>query len=165
LDFPLRLGSASPSAGRSSLLLPPWTNRIDVWPEESRDSIQLAGDFSVGRGAFRGIAISSARSYFSYTNRTWNVSGLQVNAAGGALDLDYAWNELAHAYHFNLTANWIRPSQCRYLTPQQQRTLGQMSFPERPEIQGDVWAIGAIRPRLVLPRRWPPAISLCGERL
>jgi len=120
-------------------LLPPWTNRIDVWPEESRDSIQLAGDFSVGRGAFRGIAISSARSYFSYTNRTWNVSGLQVNAAGGALDLDYAWNELAHAYHFKFDSKLDPSIAMPLLTPQQQRTLGQMSFPERPEIQGDVW--------------------------
>ncbi|HEV7924020.1 MAG TPA: hypothetical protein VGR14_01610, partial [Verrucomicrobiae bacterium] len=59
-------------------VLPPWTNRIDVWPEDSRNSLQLAGDFSVGRGAFRGIAVTSAQSHFSYTNRFWNVSNLRV---------------------------------------------------------------------------------------
>jgi AsmA-like C-terminal region len=131
----------SPPRLRAGLrfVLPPWTNRIDVWPEESRNSIQLAGDFSVGRGAFRDIAVTSARSYFSYTNRTWNVSALQVNAAGGSLDLDYAGNELAHCYHFKFDSKLDPSIALPLLTPQQQRTLSQMSFPERPEIQGDVW--------------------------
>jgi hypothetical protein len=59
-------------------VLPPWTNRIDVWPEESRDSIQLAGDFSVGEARSGASPSLPPKSHFSYTNRVWNVSGLRV---------------------------------------------------------------------------------------
>jgi hypothetical protein len=120
-------------------VLPPWTDRIDVWPEDSIESIQLAGDFSVGKGAFRGIAVDSAQSHFSYTNRSWNLSGLRVDVAGGSLDLDYGWSDLTHAYHFRFDSKLDPAMAMPLLTAPQQRTLHEMSFPDKPEIQGDVW--------------------------
>jgi hypothetical protein len=120
-------------------VLPPWTNRLEVWPEDSRESIQLAGDFSVGRGAFRGIAITSAQSHFSYTNHNWNVSDLRVAAADGSLNLDYAWNESAHSYHFQFDSSLDPAIALPLLTAPQQLTLREFSFSDKPEIQGDVW--------------------------
>jgi hypothetical protein len=120
-------------------VLPPWTNRLDVWTEDSQASLQLAGDFSIGHGAFRGIAITSARSHFAYSNRTWNVSGLKVAVDGGSLDLDCDTSDLTHAYHFRFDSK-LNPALARpLLTKPQLEILDGMSFPERPEIQGEVW--------------------------
>jgi hypothetical protein len=126
-------------SGGIRFVLPPWTNRVNVWPDESRDSVQLAGNFSVGRGAFRGVAVTSARSGFSYTNRTWNISGLRVDVGDGSLGLDYDWSELTHAYHFKFDSKFDPAIALPLLTAPQQRTLGAMSFPDKPEVQGDVW--------------------------
>jgi hypothetical protein len=120
-------------------VLPPWTNRMDSWPEDSRESVQLAGDFSIGQGAFRGVAVTSAQSHFSYTNRNWNVSGLRVAGAGGSLDLDYDGNELSHAYHFRFDSKLDPAVVLPLLTKSEQRTLGEFSFPDQPEIRGEVW--------------------------
>ena len=73
--------------------LPPWTNRTAVRAEDFLDSIQLAGDFSAGPGAFRGVALASARFHFTRTNRVWNVSDLRAAGPGGSLGLDGAWND------------------------------------------------------------------------
>jgi hypothetical protein len=125
-------------------VLPPWTNRIDLWrvdlwPEDSRDSIQLAGDFSVGRGAYRGIAVTSAQSHFTYTNRVWNVTGLRVAGPGGALGLDYDWSDVTHAYHFRVDSELDPAVALPLLAEPQQRVLSQFSFADKPEIQGDLW--------------------------
>ena len=120
-------------------VLPSWTNRIDVWPEDSRDSIQLAGDLAIGPGAFRGIPVTSAQARFSYTNRVWNVSGLHVEAAGGSLDLDYTWSDWKHAYHFEFDSKLDPAIALPLLTEAQKRVFRDVSFPDRPEIQGDVW--------------------------
>ena len=120
-------------------VLPPWTNRVDVWPEESQNSLQLAGDFSVGRGAFRGIAVTSAQAHFTYTNRVWNVSDLRVAGPGGTVDLDYTWNERTHDYHFKFDSKFDPAIAVPLLTAPQQLTLRQMSFPDKPEIHGEVW--------------------------
>jgi hypothetical protein len=120
-------------------VLPPWTNRLDDWPEDSRNSLQLAGDFSVGRGAFRGIAVTSAQSHYTYTNHVWNVSGLRVAGQRGALDLDYQWNEATDDYHFRFDSKLDPAVALPLLTEAQQRALREASFSEKPEIHGDVW--------------------------
>jgi hypothetical protein len=120
-------------------VLPPWTNRPAVWPEESRDSLQLAGDFSVGRGAFRGIAVSSAQSHYTYTNRVWNVSDLRAAGAGGALDLDYSWSERTDDYHFRFDSKLDPAIALPLLTAPRQSALREVSFSDKPEVQGDVW--------------------------
>jgi len=125
-------------------VLPPWTNRIELsrielWPEESRDSIQLSGDFSVGRGAFRGIAVTSAQSHFAYTNRVWNVSSLRVAGPGGSLGLDYDWSDVTDAYHFRFDSKLDPAIALPLLTEPQQRAMSQASFADKPEIQGEVW--------------------------
>jgi hypothetical protein len=120
-------------------VLPAWTNRIDVWTEDSQASLQLAGDFAIGRGAFRGIAVTSARSHFDYTNRNWNLSGLQVAVDGGSLDLDCDMSDVTHAYHFRFDSKLDPALALPLLTKPQQDTLHEMSFAEKPEIQGEVW--------------------------
>jgi hypothetical protein len=120
-------------------VLPPWTNRIEDWPEASRDSIQLAGDFSVGRGAFRGIAVTNAQSHFTYSNRVWKVSGLRVAGPGGALGLDYDWSDVTDAFHFRFDSKLDPATALPLLTAPERRTLSQASFLDKPMIQGDVW--------------------------
>jgi hypothetical protein len=120
-------------------VLPPWTNHINVWPEESRQSIQLAGDFSVGHGAFRGLAVTSAGSHFTYTNRVWNVSGLRVAGPGGSVDLDYNWSELTHDFHFVFDSKLDPAIAFPLLTETGRRIMSQASFTDKPELKGDVW--------------------------
>jgi hypothetical protein len=121
------------------LVLPPWTNRIDQWPEDSRQSIQLAGDFSVGRGAFRRLAVTSAQSHFTYTNRIWNLSDLRVTGPGGSLGLDYNWSELTQDYHFRFDSKLDPAIALPLLTEPEQRVLNQARFSDKPELHGDVW--------------------------
>jgi hypothetical protein len=120
-------------------VLPPWTNRIDEWPQASRDSIQLAGDFSVGRGSFRGIAVSNAQSHFSYTNRVWNVSDLRVNGPGASVSLTYNWSDLTHAFHFRFDSKLDPTIAVPLLTEAERRTLSEASFLDRPTLRGEVW--------------------------
>ncbi len=126
-------------SGGIRFVLPPWTNRMNVWPDASRESIQLAGDFSVGRGAFRGLAVNSAQSHFSYTNRLWTVSGLRVAGPGGSLGLDYDWSERTRAYHFQFDSKLDPAIALPLLTPPEQRTLRQVSFSDPPDVHGEVW--------------------------
>ncbi len=120
-------------------VLPPWTNRPATWAEDLRDSLQLAGDFSVGRGAFRGVAVNSAQAHYGYTNRMWSVSGLRVSGEGGSVSLDYDWNDASSDYHFRFDSR-LKPSVAMPLLSQGgQLTLQEMDFPEAPELSGDVW--------------------------
>jgi hypothetical protein len=126
-------------SGGIRFVLPPWTNRMDIWPEDSRNSLQLAGDFSIGRGAFRGIAVNSAKSHYTYTNQVWNVTGLRVAGDGGSLELDYTWNDLTDDYHFRFDSKLDPAIALPLLTPPQQRTLRAIIFSDKPELWGEVW--------------------------
>ncbi len=120
-------------------VLPPWTNRIDDWPQASRDSLQLAGDFSVGRGRFRGIAVSNAQSHFTYTNRVWNVSDLRVNGPGASVSLNYDWSDVTHAFHFRFDSKLDPTIAVPLLTEAERRILSEANFLDRPTLQGEVW--------------------------
>jgi len=119
-------------------VLPPWTNRMDDWPEGLRRGVQLAGDFSIGPSSFRGVAASSAAARFSYTNRVWSVSNLRVAGPAGALDLDYTSDEATHAYYFRFDSR-VDPAAILPLLPEkQQSALRQVSFKNKPDIRGEV---------------------------
>ncbi|HEY3864251.1 MAG TPA: hypothetical protein VGO59_20460 [Verrucomicrobiae bacterium] len=120
-------------------VLPPWTNQAGAWPAESRDSLQLAGQFAVQEGAFRGIAVNSAEARFNYTNRVWNVSGLRLNVNGSWLDLDYTWSEIAHDYHFRFDSKLDPALAMPLLTPAQKRVMREWDFADKPELKGDAW--------------------------
>jgi hypothetical protein len=125
--------------GGIRFVFPPWTNGIKEWPVEYREKIELAGDFSVGRGAYRGIAVKSAGSHFSYTNRVWEVSGLRVEVPGGAAGLDYRWNEATHDFRFKFESK-LNPAIAQpLLTAPQQEVMRQAVFSEPPDIEGEVW--------------------------
>jgi hypothetical protein len=136
----------SPPQVRAALrfILPPWTNRIDDWPEGLRAGVQLDGDFFLGRSSFRGIPVASAASRFSCSNRVWKVSGLRVDAPAGALNLDLSGSDATGEYDFRFDSRLDPAALLPLLTEKQQQALRQLSFTQRPEIHGEargVWRV------------------------
>jgi hypothetical protein len=133
----------SPPRVRAALrfVLPPWTNRIDDWPDSLRAGVQLAGDFSVGPSSFHGIPAASAAARFSYTNRLWNVSDLRLDAPAGALELDYTGSDATGQYHFRFDSRLDPAAALPLLARKQQDALRQVRFGQRPEIRGEVWGL------------------------
>ena len=120
--------------GDLRLVLPPWTNRPDGWQADFRSNVALAGDFSVGPASFRGVAVTSAGSRFSYTNRVWTVPRLHAELAEGGLDLDYTGSEATHEYNFVFDSN-LDPADIQdWLGPAQQRLLREVKFTRPPQI-------------------------------
>ncbi len=136
----------SPPQVRAALrfVLPPWTNRLDQWPESLRAGVQLAGDFSAGRASFRGVPAFSASSRFSYTNRVWAVSDLRVDAPAGALNLDFTGSGATREFQFRFDSRLDPAVALPLLTGKQQKAFRQVSFGPRPEIRGEargVWRV------------------------
>lgn len=125
--------------GDLRLVLPPWTNRPDGWQADLRSSVALAGDFSVGPASFRGVAFRSAGSHFTYTNRVWNLPRLRATRPDGAVEMDYTGNEATHEYHFAFDSNLDPADIADWLTPAQQRLLGEAKFSTPPEIHAQAW--------------------------
>jgi len=118
--------------------LPPWTNRADARPEDFPDTLQLAGDYSMESGAFRGIPITSARFHFSRTNRVWNVSELRASGAGGSLALDGGWSDATGDFHFAFDSKFDPAAAFPLLTAPQKNALRQVTFTDTPHIRGDL---------------------------
>ncbi len=84
-----------------SLILPAWTNRQPDWRGEVQPTVQLAGAFAVTNGAFRGIAVDSARGSFSYSNLVWRLPDLAITRPEGALALTDVENDVTKNYHWH----------------------------------------------------------------
>lgn len=97
-----------PPKGRATarLTLPPWTNSVswkDVdWRREVFPSLSLAGQFDVGVSTFREIAVSSAQSDFSYSNRTWRLPNLLLTRGDQRASIAHVSNEETREFSFNI---------------------------------------------------------------
>ena len=85
-----------------SLILPAWTNRQPDWRGEVQPTVRLAGEFAATNGAFRGIAIDSARGSFSYSNLVWRLPDLAVTRPEGALALAGVEDDATKNYHWHV---------------------------------------------------------------
>jgi hypothetical protein len=70
-----------------SLILPAWTNAPPDWRGEVLPTVQLNGEMSLANVAFRGAAIDSAQTHFSYSNRVWQLPDLALAQGKTKLEL------------------------------------------------------------------------------
>ncbi len=71
------------TAFQARVVLPSWTHPPPDWPAQLLPSLQLAGDFSIGPSAFRGLAFDSAQSRFACSNQVWDLRRCHLLRPGG----------------------------------------------------------------------------------
>ncbi len=122
-----------------TLVLPAWTNRHPDWRGEVRPTVTLNGNFDVGPGAFRGVAFSSARSRFSYSNLVWRLPDLVAVRPEGRLELAHASNEATRDYYFRLRSTIDVKALEPLLKTNNGRGLDIVEFTQPPLVAGEVW--------------------------
>ncbi|HUA38885.1 MAG TPA: AsmA-like C-terminal region-containing protein [Candidatus Sulfopaludibacter sp.] len=123
-----------------SLILPAWTNRQPDWRGEVQPTMRLTGEFAATNGAFRGIAIDSARGSFSYSNLVWRLPYLAVTRPEGALDLADVEDDATKNYHWHMQGA-LAPYALRPLlaTNHAERVLDLFAFAQPLSLNADVW--------------------------
>lgn len=124
-----------------SLVLPVsvWTNRHPDWRGETRPSLQLAGQFHVENGAFRGVPAQTADSHFTYSNMFWRLPDLVATRPEGKLNLFYECNDRTLDYYYRVHSR-IDPQILRPLfTAKQQRAFDLFSLSTPPLVDGEIW--------------------------
>ncbi|HXR49349.1 MAG TPA: AsmA-like C-terminal region-containing protein [Candidatus Limnocylindrales bacterium] len=123
-----------------SLILPAWTNRQPDWRGEVQPTVRLAGEFAANNGAFRGIAIDSARGSFSYSNLVWRLPDLAVTRPEGALALADVENDATKNYHWHVHGA-LAPYALRPLLAANhaERAVDLFTFTQPLSLDADVW--------------------------
>src|SRR5207244_2370447 len=62
----------------------------------------MAGEFSSGAGAFRGIPFNSAQSPFSFTNFVWRLPGLAVTRPEGGIEAEYTASTQSRNFYWRV---------------------------------------------------------------
>ncbi|HTD68444.1 MAG TPA: hypothetical protein VK846_18120, partial [Candidatus Limnocylindria bacterium] len=122
--------------------LPPWTNSpawVNTdWGAEVLPTLSLAGDFAVGPIAFQSLPMSSARSDFTYSNRTWRLPNLLVTRPDGRLVINHTTREDTGQFAFEIESTTdlrvIRP----LLAPVAQRVLDDFTLTTPPIVQAEI---------------------------
>src|SRR5438477_12787096 len=100
---------------RSSVILPAWTNRQPDWRREVLPTLILGGEFNVTNGGtFRGMAFTSARSHFRFSNMTWHLPDLVATRPEGRIHLLHSSNEATKEFYFAGTST-LAPDSARPL--------------------------------------------------
>ncbi len=121
-----------------SLVLPQWTNRHPDWRVEVQPSLQLQGEFMVGRGAYRDLPVTAAHSHFGYSNLFWRLPDLAITRPEGAIQAAYEADDRTKDYYWRLHSEIDAGSLRPLLEPSQQRGLDQFSFSQPPVIDAEI---------------------------
>jgi hypothetical protein len=88
-----------------SLILPAWIPLMrdqPDWRGEVQPTIQLNGELAITNSVFRGVAIDSARTHFSYSNLLWQLPDLAVVKAKSRLKLSGGEDDATKDYHWHI---------------------------------------------------------------
>ncbi len=122
-----------------TLTVPTWTNNPAEWGRLALENLQMAGNFSVGNGAFRAVPFSSAHSPFYLTNLLWHVAPIDVERPEGTVRLDYRSNKQTKDYHW-LVQSTIDVRALAPLVPAgPARIVEEFEFAVPPAIEAEVW--------------------------
>ncbi|MBM3835753.1 MAG: hypothetical protein FJ403_21285 [Verrucomicrobia bacterium] len=124
---------------QARLVLPPWTNAQPNWHKTVLPTVELAGEFEGGEGAFRKVPVTSARSHFTLTNFSWRLPDLIVARPEGKAHLSYAGSMRTQDYYWIIQSQFDPRAIKPLLTADQQRGLDYFKFTAAPLIQGEVW--------------------------
>jgi AsmA-like C-terminal region len=123
-----------------SLILPAWTNRQPDWRGEVQPTVSLAGEFIVTNGAFRDVAVDSARGHFSYSNLVWQLPDLIVTRPEGSLALANIEDDSTKNYHWHLQGV-LNPKALQPLltVSNAEQSLKLLTFTQPLFLDADVW--------------------------
>jgi hypothetical protein len=125
------------SAG--ALILPAWTNREPDWEGEVIPSARLRGDFTVNRGAFRGIPFNSAFFHFNYSNQLWNLPDLVATRPEGRLEMAHEADDVTHLFHFHFRSTIDVKALGVLMGTNGRKVMDFFTFQHTPEIDADLW--------------------------
>jgi hypothetical protein len=125
-----------------SVILPEWTNRHPDWRGEVLPTLWLQGDFKVGPASYRQVAVTSAQSYFAFSNVTWTLSDLVAKRPEGTIKLGMISNDRTKEFYFHVISdvdvNCVRPS----LSANVQKVMDKIEFTRPPVLDAEIWGHG-----------------------
>jgi hypothetical protein len=128
------------AAFEGRMVLPVWSRWPSDWAAQLLPSLQVTGDFSVGPSSFRGIALDSAQSRFSYSNRVLDLPRLHLVRPEGEAWVDFTANDDTGAFAAIIDSH-LDPADFRPLLPDgQQPLLDKVVFSkaEPPDIHAEI---------------------------
>jgi hypothetical protein len=102
--------------------LPEWSRWPSDWAAQLLPSLQVNGDFSLGPSSFRGLALDSAQSRFSYSNQVWEIPSLHLVRPGGEAWVDFTENGETGSFAAVIDSH-LDPADLRPLLPAGQQSL------------------------------------------
>ena len=133
----------APRAGVvARVTLPPWTNAMAWrgvdWPRDVLPALALTGNVELGPGSYRGIAVSLARTDFTFSNRVWRVPNLSVTRPGEEVRvahvLDEATGEFSVVIDSSIHPRLLRP----WLAPAALEVLDEFTISLSPVIRAEI---------------------------
>lgn len=131
----------SPPTLRASgrVALPPWTNALPQFGDETLPTLSLGGFFDVGPGAYKGVTFNAAQSPFTFTNNVFRIENLALRRPEGNLFGAYTSKPDAKEFHWKYRSN-IDPQAVKTLfDAQARRVFDFFEFTSPPSIEGEVW--------------------------
>ncbi len=125
--------------GNLRVVLPVWTNAAPNWREEVLPTLWLDGNVSVGRGSYREVTATSARTEFTYSNLVWSLPHLRVDRPEGGADLSLIASDRTREYHWRIHSQ-IDPRAIRHLLGEKpQRVFDDFQFTTPPTIRAELY--------------------------
>ena len=86
-----------------SLILPAWTNREPDWLGEVQPTLRLNGEAALANITFRGAAVDSARTHFSYSNLVWQLPDLALAQSETKLELNGSEDDATKKFRLHVS--------------------------------------------------------------
>ena len=124
---------------KASVTLPEWGDPEPDWRGEVKPSMSLAGNFEVGKAAFRTVPVQSASSSIFFTNMTWRLPDLHVTRPEGEIYLDYECDANTQDYHWKINTLAHYKALYPLLSAGQIKGLKLFDFAQPVRTDGEIW--------------------------
>ena len=125
---------------RVALTLPAWTNNHPDWRAEVQPGLRIEGEFKADQGgAFRGLAVSAARSHFSYSDMLWRLPDLTVTRPEGGATAFHEASDRTKEFYWHIRSSIDVGIMRPLLETNQQTEFNLVSFTQPPHLDAEVW--------------------------
>jgi hypothetical protein len=125
--------------GSLSLVLPAWTNRQPDWRAEVLPTLWLDGEFRLEHGgAYRDVAVTTARSHILCSNRVWRLPDLKITRPEGRLEAVHEADDRTGDYYFHIDSTLDVRALRPLLEPEPQTGLDYFTFTEPPAVEAEI---------------------------
>jgi hypothetical protein len=124
---------------QASVTLPQWGDPDPDWRGEVKPSMSLAGNFKVGKAAFRTVPVEAASSSILFTNMTWRLPDLHVTRPEGEIYLNYRCDANTQDYHWQIKTLVNYDALYPLLSEGQTKGLKLFKFAQPVRTDGDIW--------------------------